>query len=203
MAQVFVTLHNDILSAPMKGGFALLDDKVSLALVENSALFDFGEMARIGPWINKQGALVLDFVFDIGLKNARCVQKGWVLLYTHFWSLWTLFFRLGIFAHPNSFFGFLVHFPSKTRFSGTLSGTMWAILAPKWGFCRGRVSNCTPPCLYCPVCCRLSHLRACLFQSFSVVARVVASPSRQAHVGCPLHSNCNSLACQPVWCLLV
>jgi len=76
MAQVFVTLHNDILSATMKGGFALLDDKVLPALVNNSALFDFGEMARIGPWINKQGVLVLDFVFDIGLKNARCVQNG-------------------------------------------------------------------------------------------------------------------------------
>ena len=54
MAKVFVTLHNDILSAPMKGGFAFLDDKVSPALMENSALFDFGEMARICPWINKQ-----------------------------------------------------------------------------------------------------------------------------------------------------
>jgi len=75
-AQVFVTLHNDILSAPRKGGFALLDDKVPPALVNNSALFDFGEMARIGPWINKQGVLVLDFVFDIGLKNARCVRNG-------------------------------------------------------------------------------------------------------------------------------
>jgi len=60
----------------MKGGFALLDDKVSLALVENSALFDFGEMARISPWINKQGVLVLDFVFNTGLKNTRCVQNG-------------------------------------------------------------------------------------------------------------------------------
>jgi len=70
MVQVFVTLHNDILRAPMKGGFALLDEKVSPALVENSALFDFGEMARICPWINKQGVLVLDFVFDTGLKNA-------------------------------------------------------------------------------------------------------------------------------------
>jgi hypothetical protein len=49
MAQVFVTIHNDIFRAPMKGGFALLDDKVWPALVENSALFDFGEMARIGP----------------------------------------------------------------------------------------------------------------------------------------------------------
>jgi len=76
MAQVFVTLHNDILSAPMKGGFALLDDKVSPALVDNSALFDFGEMARIGPWINKQGVLILDFVFDMGIKNARCVRNG-------------------------------------------------------------------------------------------------------------------------------
>ena len=76
MAQVIVTLHNDMLSAPMKGGFALLDGKVSPALVDNSALFDFGEMATIGPWINKQGALVLDFVFDIGLKNARCVRHG-------------------------------------------------------------------------------------------------------------------------------
>ena len=69
-AQVFVTLHNDILSAPMEGGFALLDNKVPQALMENSALFDFGEMASIGPWINKQGVLVLDFVFDTGLKNA-------------------------------------------------------------------------------------------------------------------------------------
>jgi len=76
MAQVFVTLHNDILSAPMKGGFAFLDDKVSPALMENSALFDFGEMAKIGPWINKQGVLILDFLFDIGLKNAQCVQNG-------------------------------------------------------------------------------------------------------------------------------
>jgi len=76
MAQVMVTLHNDMLSAPMKGGFALLDGKVSPALVDNSALFDFGEMARIGPWINKQGVLVLDFVFDIGLKNAHCVRNG-------------------------------------------------------------------------------------------------------------------------------
>jgi len=33
-------------------------------------------MARIGPWINKQGVLVLDFVLDTGLKNARCVQIG-------------------------------------------------------------------------------------------------------------------------------
>ena len=33
-------------------------------------------MSRIGPWINKQGVLVLDFVFDIGLKNARCVRNG-------------------------------------------------------------------------------------------------------------------------------
>mmetsp|Transcript_10044 Transcript_10044/g.15892 ORF Transcript_10044/g.15892 Transcript_10044/m.15892 type:complete len:192 (+) Transcript_10044:632-1207(+) len=73
MAQVIVTLHNDMLNAPMKGGFALLNDKVSPALVVKSALFKFGEMARIGPWISKQGALVLDFVFDIGLKNARCV----------------------------------------------------------------------------------------------------------------------------------
>ena len=39
-------------------------------------MFDFGEMARIGPWINKQGVLVLDFVLDTGLKNARCVQIG-------------------------------------------------------------------------------------------------------------------------------
>jgi len=76
MAQVNVTLHNDMLSAPMKGGFALLNDKVSPALVDKSALFNFGEMARIGPWINKQCALVLDFVFDIGLKNARCVRSG-------------------------------------------------------------------------------------------------------------------------------
>jgi len=38
------------------------------------------------------------------------------------------------------------------------------------GFRRGRVSNCTPPCLHCPVCCRLSHLRACLFQSFFYIA---------------------------------
>ena len=76
MVQVFVTLHNDILSAPVKEGFALLDDNVSLALVENSALFNLGEMARISPWINKQGVLVLDFVFNIGLKNAQCVQKG-------------------------------------------------------------------------------------------------------------------------------
>ena len=76
MAQVIVTLHNDMLSAPMKGGFALLDYKVSPALVDNSDLFDFGEMTRIGPWINKQGVLVLDFVFDIGLKNARCVRNG-------------------------------------------------------------------------------------------------------------------------------
>jgi len=76
MAQVFVTLHNDILNAPMKGGFELLDDKVSQALVNNSALFDFFEMVRISPWINKQGVLILDFVFDIGLKNAQCVQNG-------------------------------------------------------------------------------------------------------------------------------
>jgi len=76
LAQVIVTLHNDMLSAPMKGGFALLDSKGSPALVDNSALFDFGEMERICPWINKQGALVLDFVFDIGLKNARSVQNG-------------------------------------------------------------------------------------------------------------------------------
>jgi len=76
MAQVFMTLHNDILSAPMKEGFALLDDKVSLALVDNSAFFDFGEMARICPWINKQGVLVLDFMFNIGLKNAQCVRNG-------------------------------------------------------------------------------------------------------------------------------
>jgi len=76
MAQVFVTLHNNMLSAPMKGGFALLDDKVSPALVDNSALFSFGEMARISLWINKQGVLVLDFVFNIGLKNARFVQNG-------------------------------------------------------------------------------------------------------------------------------
>jgi len=54
----------------MKGRFALLHDKVSPALGDNSALFDFGEMARIGPWINKQGVLVLDFAFDTGLKNA-------------------------------------------------------------------------------------------------------------------------------------
>jgi len=60
----------------MKGGFALLDSKGSPALVDNSVLFDFGEMERICPWINKQGALVLDFVFDIGLKNARSVQNG-------------------------------------------------------------------------------------------------------------------------------
>jgi len=76
MVQVFVTLRNDILSAPMEGGLALLDDKVSPVLVENSALFDFGEMARISPWINKQEVLVLDFVFNTGLKNARCVQNG-------------------------------------------------------------------------------------------------------------------------------
>jgi len=76
MAKVFVTLHNDILSAPMKGGFAHLNDKVSPALVENSVLFDFGKMSRIGPWINKQGVLVLDFVFDTGLKNARCVHNS-------------------------------------------------------------------------------------------------------------------------------
>jgi len=76
MAQVIVTLHNDMLSAPMKGGFALLNDKVSLALVDKSALFNFGEMARICPWISKQGVLVLDFVFDIGLKNARCVRNA-------------------------------------------------------------------------------------------------------------------------------
>jgi len=76
MVQVFVTLHNDILSAPMKGGFALLDDKVSPALVDNSALFNFVEMARIGPWINQQGVLVLDFVFDIGLKNEQSVRNG-------------------------------------------------------------------------------------------------------------------------------
>jgi hypothetical protein len=56
--------------------FYYLNDKVSPALVDNSALFNFGEMARIGLWINKQGALVLDFVFDIGLKNARCVRNG-------------------------------------------------------------------------------------------------------------------------------
>jgi len=31
---------------------------------------------RIGPWINKQGVLVLDFVFNIGLKNAPRVQNG-------------------------------------------------------------------------------------------------------------------------------
>jgi len=49
MAQVIVTLHNDMISALMKGGFAILDDKVSLALVKNSAFFDFGEMARICP----------------------------------------------------------------------------------------------------------------------------------------------------------
>jgi len=60
MVQVIAILHNDMLSAPMRGGFALLNDKVSLALVNNLALFDFGEMARIGPWINKQGVLVLD-----------------------------------------------------------------------------------------------------------------------------------------------
>jgi len=76
MAQVIVTLHNNMLRAPMKGLFALLDDKVSAALVDNSAMFDFGEMARISPWINKQGVLVLDFVFNIGLKNARCVRNG-------------------------------------------------------------------------------------------------------------------------------
>jgi len=76
MAEVIVTLHNDMLRAPMKGGFALLNDKVPPARVDNSALFNFGEMARISPWINKQGALVLDFVFDIGLKNARCVRNG-------------------------------------------------------------------------------------------------------------------------------
>jgi len=76
MVQVIVTLHNDMLGTPMKGGFALLDDKVSPALVNNSALFDFGEMARISPWINKQGVLVLDFVFNMGLKNARCVRNG-------------------------------------------------------------------------------------------------------------------------------
>ena len=70
MAKIFVTLHNKILSAPMKGGFTLLDDKVSRALVEKSALFDFGEMARMGSCINKQGVLVLDFVFNTGLKNA-------------------------------------------------------------------------------------------------------------------------------------
>ena len=52
IAQVFVTLHNDILSAPMKGGFALLDGKVSPALVDNLALFDFGEMNQ--P-VDKQG----------------------------------------------------------------------------------------------------------------------------------------------------
>jgi len=70
MAKVFVTLHNNILSVPMKGGLVLLNDKVSTALVEDSALFDFGKMARISPWINKQGVLVLDYVFDNGLKNA-------------------------------------------------------------------------------------------------------------------------------------
>jgi len=37
-------------------------------------------------------------------------------LYTQFWSLWTLIFRLGIFAHPNSFCGFLVHFLVKPGF---------------------------------------------------------------------------------------
>ena len=70
MAKVFVTLHNNILSVPMKGGLVLLNDKVSTALVEDSALFDFGKMVRISPWINKQGVLVLDCVFDNGLKNA-------------------------------------------------------------------------------------------------------------------------------------
>jgi len=53
MAQVITTLHNDMLQAPMKGGFALLNHKVPPARVDGSALFNFGEMARIGPWINK------------------------------------------------------------------------------------------------------------------------------------------------------
>ena len=52
MAQVIVKLHNNMLSAPMKGGFALLDGKVSPALVDNLALFDFGEMNQ--P-VDKQG----------------------------------------------------------------------------------------------------------------------------------------------------
>ena len=96
-----------------------------------------------------------------------------MLLYTHFWSLWTLIYRLGIFAHPNSFCGFLVHFPSKTRFSGTLSGTMWSSLAPRlafFGLRPGRAPNRTPPCPHCPVCCRPSHQRTCLFQSFFHIA---------------------------------
>ena len=146
---------------------------------------------------------------------------GRVLLYTHFWSLWTLIFRLGIFAHPNSFCGFLVHLPSKTRFSGTLSGTMWAMLAPKspvffWVFAVEEYQTAhhlaftvwyvVASLIYGPACFSHSftlHVLQKLPVSVPVVARVVALPSRQAHVGCPLHSNCNSHACQPVWCLLV
>ena len=37
-------------------------------------MFDLGKMARIGPWVNKQGVLVLDFVFDIGLKRMHDVR---------------------------------------------------------------------------------------------------------------------------------
>jgi len=150
---------------------------------------------------------IFDWVVD--------VSWGWVLLYAHFWSLWTLIFRLGIFAHLNSFCGFLVHLPSKTRFSGTLSHV--GNPCTKVGFfgfspwksiklhtalpsLSGMLSSLSSTGLLVSVI--LLH---CMFLPVSVpvVASVVASPSRQAHVGCPLHSNCNSHACQPVWCLLV
>jgi len=52
------------------------------------------------------------------------VATGWVLLYTHSRSLWTLFVRLHISVHRTIFCGFLVHFLTKQWLPGINSSTM-------------------------------------------------------------------------------
>ena len=45
-------------------------------LPQDAAFHKFNEMSTIGPWIDRQGMLQLDYVSGAGLKGARCVRNG-------------------------------------------------------------------------------------------------------------------------------
>jgi len=62
--------------APKKGGFSLLNHNVHPMLLEDAAFHKFNEMSTIGPWIDRQGMLQLDYVYWAGFKGARKVRNG-------------------------------------------------------------------------------------------------------------------------------
>jgi len=68
-------LHNDLLGAPPRGGFSLVNRDAPLMLVNDAAFQKFSEMSNIGLWLDREDKLQWDYRIDAGYRGARSVRN--------------------------------------------------------------------------------------------------------------------------------